>query len=118
MQYTQRNPLPVPPGGPYEIRVYPQFTTSLGRWLVPNVNHVNVTLGQWHRLEWLIDYSGAQGHIQWWMDGVLLGDYSDDPAPPEGLIEYKLHPVWGGAESIAKTETDYYWYDQVHVSGN
>ena len=107
-----------PPGGPYQIVVFPQFTTSLDRWLTPNVNHVNVTLGQWHRLEWLVDYSGAKGHIQWWMDGVLLGDYSDDPPPPEGLMEYKLHPVWGGAETIAKTETDYYWFDQVHVSGN
>jgi hypothetical protein len=105
-----------PPGGPYEIVVYPQFTTSLGRWLTPNVNHVPVVLGQWHRLEWLVDYSGTKGHIQWWMDGVLLGDYSDDPPPPEGLMEYKLHPVWGGAETIAKTETDYYWFDQVHVS--
>ena len=105
-----------PPGGPYEIVVYPQFTTSLGRWLTPNVNHVPVVLGQWHRLEWLVDYSGTKGHIQWWMDGVLLGEYSDDPPPPEGLIEYKLHPVWGGAETIAKTETDYYWFDQVHVS--
>ncbi len=36
------------PGGPYELRVFPQFSVSQDVWLTPNVNHVPVTLGQWH----------------------------------------------------------------------
>lgn len=105
------------PGGPYEIRVFPQFTVSQDVWLTPNVNHVPVTLGTWHRIEWMVDYSGPTSRIQWWMDGVLLGDYSGVPFPSESLIEYHLTPVWGGTGGT-KTETDYYWYDHVRIDGN
>lgn len=104
-----------PPGGPYELRVFPQFTTSQDVWLTPNVNNVPVTLGVWHQLEWAIDYSGASGHVTWWMDGTLIGDYSNVPFPSEGLAEYHLAPVWGGTSGV-KTETDYYWYDHIHIS--
>jgi hypothetical protein len=107
-----------PPGGPYQIRVFPQFTTSQDRWLVPNVNSVNITLGQWHRLEWLVDYSGLLGHIQWWVDGVLVGDYSDDPPPLGPLTAYQLNPVWGGNGGDRKTEDDYYWFDHTYISIN
>jgi uncharacterized protein YjdB len=104
-----------PPGGPYELRVFPQFSTSQDVWLTPNVNNVPVTLGTWHQLEWAIDYSGASGHVSWWMDGTLIGDYANVPFPSEGLAEYHLAPVWGGTSGV-KTETDYYWYDHIHIS--
>jgi uncharacterized protein YjdB len=105
------------PGGPYELRVFPQFTTSQDVWLTPNVKNVPVTLGAWHRIEWMVDYSGATSRIQWWMDGQLIGDYSGVPLPTEALIEYHLAPVWGGTLGT-KTETDYYWYDHTRISGN
>lgn len=108
-----------PPGGPYELRVFPQFTgKSLDRWLTPNVNDDSVALGVWHRVEWLVDYSGTSGHIQWWMDGRLQGDWSDDPPPAGPLIEYQLNPVWGGNWPDTKRETDYYWFDHTHLSTN
>ncbi|HZH40687.1 MAG TPA: hypothetical protein VFD85_06735 [Gemmatimonadales bacterium] len=107
------------PGGPYQLRVFPQFTgKSLDRWLTPNVNADNVTLGVWHRIEWLVDYSGTTGHIQWWLDGRLQGDWSDDPVPAGPLIEYQLNPVWGGNWPDTKRETDYYWFDHTHLSVN
>ena len=105
------------PGGPYELRVFPQFTISQDVWLTPNVNNVPVTLGQWHRIEWLVDYSGTTSRIQWWLDGTLIGDYSGVPMPSEALVEYHLTPVWGGTLGT-KTETDYYWFDHTHISGN
>lgn len=105
------------PGGPYELRVFPQFTSSTLLWLTPNVNHVPVTLGVWHKIEWLVDYTGSTSRIQWWLDGVLIGDYSGDPDPGVGLNEYHMDPVWGGVEGV-KTETDHYWYDHAHISGN
>lgn len=105
------------PGGPYELRVFPQFSTSLDRWLTPNVNNVPVTLGTWHKIEWVVDYSGSTSRIQWWMDGTLIGDYSGDPAPGAAFTEYHLDPVWGGIGGT-KTETDYYWYDHVRIAGN
>lgn len=105
-----------PPGGPYELRVFPQFTgVSQDVWLTPNVAHVPVTLGTWHKLEWLVDFNG--GVVKWWMDGQLLGSYTGVPMPTSGFIEYHLDPVWGGC-CDTKTETDYYWFDHIHISGN
>ena len=103
------------PGGPYELRVFPQFTVSQDVWLTPNVNHVPVTLGQWHKIEWVVDYNG--GVVKWWLDGQLIGSYTGIPMPSTPLVEYHLTPVWGGVDGV-KSETDYYWYDHVYISGN
>lgn len=109
-----------PVGGPYEMRVYPQFSTSAGVWLVPNVATVPIQLGAWHRLEWQLVYSTdsatANGICRWWVDGTLVGDYENLIFPSEGLTAYKIAPVWGGVDDT-KHETDYYWIDQVHLSG-
>ncbi len=37
--------------------------------------------------------------------------------PSTPLVEYHLTPVWGGVDGV-KSETDYYWYDHVYISGN
>ena len=108
-----------PRGGPFELRVFPQFSSSSDTWLVPNVNRIPVSLGTWHRLEWLIVYNTTNdppnGICRWWMDGQLIGDYYNLRFPAAPLTEYKLAPVWGGIGD-AKQELDYYWYDHVHVS--
>ena len=110
-----------PIGGPFELRVYPQFSTSAGIWLTPNVATVPVQLGVWHRIEWQLIYSTdantANGICRWWLDGTLVGDYENLVFPSEGLTAYKIAPVWGGVQDV-KTETDYYWIDHVHISGN
>jgi len=109
-----------PTGGPFELRVFPQFSSSSDTWLVPNVNRIPVSLGTWHRIEWLILYNTTSdppnGICRWWMDGQLIGDYYNLRFPAEQLTEYKLAPVWGGLGD-AKRELDYYWYDHVHISG-
>jgi hypothetical protein len=52
------------------------------------------------------------------MDGQLLGSYTGVPMPSVGLSEYHLDPVWGGCCDPGKTETDYYWFDHIRISGN
>ncbi|HEX4632923.1 MAG TPA: Ig-like domain-containing protein, partial [Gemmatimonadales bacterium] len=110
-----------PIGGPFELRVFPQFSTSAGIWLTPNVATVPVQLGAWHQIEWQLVYSTdastANGVCRWWIDGTLVGDYENLVFPPEGLTAYKIAPVWGGIEDV-KNETDFYWVDHVHISGN
>jgi hypothetical protein len=106
------------PGGPYELRVFPQFNTSNGEWLRPNITNIPVTMGDWHRIEWLVEYTGGgQGRIRWWLDGTLLGDHQNLAFPTERLAELKLSPVWGGAGGV-KTRTDHVWYDHVLISGS
>jgi len=108
------------PGGPYELRVIPQFPNIPSTWMVPNVNRVPVTLGQWHRIEWLVVYNTTNdppnGIVRWWLDGQLIGDYWNAQFPNDPLSVYKVSPTWGGTGG-AKSETDYYWYDHIHISG-
>ena len=110
-----------PPNGPFELRVFPQFTTSDLLWLTPNVTTVAVSIGDWHRIEWLVSEGPTQsppsGTVQWWMDGKLIGSYNNVPLPPDLLAYYKVAPVWGGVGDV-KTELDFFEYDHVHVSGN
>lgn len=106
-----------PPSGPFELRVFPDWH---GAWLTPNVANVPVTLGSWHRIEWLVVYGPTSdppsGIVRWWLDGVLLGDYSDVRLSSEPIFEYKVAPVWGGAEPVVKTENDFFRYDHVRIA--
>lgn len=108
-----------PPGGPYDLRVLPQYSGQPSEWLVPNVNRVPVTVGAWHKIEWAMDYGtgGANGTIRWWMDGQLIGDYRNVQLPTGGLAEFKINPTWGGVGD-SKSQNDYFRYDQIHISGN
>jgi hypothetical protein len=106
-----------PPGGPYQLRVIPQFPGMASEWLLPNVAQVPVTLGHWHRIEWLVDYGDqvGLGTVQWWLDGQLIGDHRAVPFPDGGMLTYKISPTWGGVGD-AKTETDFFWFDQAYLS--
>ncbi len=109
------------PGGPYELRVCLQFKTAGGDercWLKPNMSLGVISFGDWHRIEWLIEISedNTKGVIKWWLDGVLVGSYSDVKFPPGATIaEYKLSPTWGGVND-SKKQNDYFWFDEVYLS--
>jgi hypothetical protein len=78
-----------------------------------------VTFGVWHRIEWLIDFGDQPrvGTVRWWLDGRLIGDYSNVPFPDGGLQTFKISPTWGGLND-AKTELDYFWFDQTYLSSH
>jgi hypothetical protein len=111
-----------PPGGPYDLTVNLQLVNADTRnWLKPNVGgggNGRVTMGEWHRIEWLVDYGTEgvhNGTMRWWLDGKLVGDYRDILYPVLKLDNYKVAPTWGGMGG-SKTQTDYYWYDHVYVA--
>ena len=104
---------------PYHLHVVTEFPSG-SRRLVPNVNATAVTLGVWHRIEWYVKYatsgSSGDGVVKWWLDGVLQGSYGDVQTPSDaGFTEFKLSPTWGGVGDT-KSGTDYYWFDQLHLS--
>jgi hypothetical protein len=108
-----------PPSGPYQLVICLQLIHADPRcWLKPNVSAGNVVMGQWHRIEWLLDYGTegvANGTMRWWLDGQLVGDYRDILYPVAKLVEYKLSPTWGGIGGV-KTQDDYFWYDPVFIA--
>jgi hypothetical protein len=108
------------PGGPYDVRVLPQWPEHDGTWLTPNVAQTTPSLGQWHRLEWYLKYESgagaADGVIRWWLDGALAGDYTKVRYPRDaGFVEYQMSPTWGGVGDV-KRETDYYRFNRTYIS--
>lgn len=118
-----------PPGGPFALSVYLPFPTSNGH--LPNSygddpgtrhlfgNNVQVQLGTWHRIEVYVKHSttstSRDGIIQWWMDGILCGNYTTVNYSDAPWAEFSFSPTWGGTGDV-KLETDYYWYDHVYLS--
>jgi hypothetical protein len=107
-------------GGPYEIRVLPQWPEHTASWLTPNVTNRSVTLGQWHRVEWYLkyesQYGAGDGIIRWWLDGALLGDYTNVRYPNDaGFVEYQMSPTWGGIGDT-KRRADFFRFDHTYIS--
>jgi hypothetical protein len=104
-----------PPGGPYQLRVAPEWGNW--SWLTPNVNAIPIVLGSWHKIELYFKYNTpGTGIVRWWMDGTLLGDYTNISFPASGCFtEFQFSPTWGGVGGV-KTETDYFWFDHAYVS--
>ena len=51
-------------------------------------------------------YGRGDGIIRWWMDGVLVGNYTNVKFPNDnGFVEYQISPTWGGNTGDIKTET-------------
>jgi uncharacterized protein YjdB len=103
---------------PYYLHVVTEFPS--GFRLRPNVTATPVTLGQWHKIEWHIKYASSAGSgdgvVEWWLDGVLQGSYSNVQTPGDaGFTMFQFSPTWGGVGDT-KSETDYYWFDHVHLS--
>jgi hypothetical protein len=107
-------------GGPYELRVLPQWPEHTRSWLTSNVARRPVRPGTWHRIEWHLRYESrpgaGDGTIRWWLDGALLGSYSDLRFPGDaGFAEYQISPTWGGVGDT-KRQTDTYQFDHTYLS--
>jgi hypothetical protein len=104
-----------PDGGPYYLEVYAQNhpASSLG-YLPQNVTQKAVRLGEWQRVE--MRMSVPDGVIRWWIDGVLVGQYTGLGLAGTGFGEFQIAPTWGGGGSV-KRQTDYFRYDHTYISG-
>jgi len=120
-----------PPGGPYRLMSVLEFSTSNGhlpasfgddpgsRGLFPNVGGGGISLGQWYRVEVYLKHSttptSRNGIVRWWLNGVLVGSHTSVNFSSGPWTEFQLNPTWGGTGQT-KSQTDYYWYDHVHLS--
>ncbi len=96
-------------------------SSSVSQWLYPNVNSTTVTRGVWHRVELFAQYiPGQKGRVKWWLDGVLQGDYGtwSAGAIPGQFTELSFRSGAGAVtDGSVKGETDYFWFDDIHISG-
>jgi hypothetical protein len=82
-------------------------------------------LGVWHQVEILVNE--PTGALLWWMDGVLLGNYTgtprltshpgtSQPYPSNMMERLIMNPTWGGGPGPDKSQPDQMWFDHVHAS--
>lgn len=109
-----------PPEGPFTLQVLPQFQGHPSEWLLPDADPAQVTLGAWHRIEWLVVMSSSEGAAdgicRWWLDGRLQGDYTQLSFPATTFTEYKLSPTWGGVGD-RKRQSESFRFDHTRISG-
>lgn len=109
--------------GRLQAQVRLQGTPAGARNLVPNVQDLSVTRGQWHHWELVLEMNtsgNADGSARWWLDGVEVGRYNDveyvDASATHTWDGVKWAPVWGGiGETVPQTMT--MSMDQIYVSG-
>ena len=80
---------------------------------------VPIVPGQWHKVEWHLTTAGAapgNGRVRWWLDGVLLGDYSNLASTMgSAFSEFQISPTWGGNGDTMGSDS-YMRFDQVFIS--
>lgn len=81
-------------------------------------------VGVWHQFEIymrLNTVGQANGVWRWWLDGVLMGEYTNmtfiTAGRPSGFFGRTFDAVWGGSGGTAKSRTDYLWLDHMYISG-
>lgn len=92
--------------------------------LAPNVNTSSsvVTLGDWHKFEHYFKPSSASGVadgiIRWWLDGVLIGDYTDIKWIDSEFVweVWRWEPVWGGTGGPNVDHEQYLDIDGTYIS--
>lgn len=121
-----------PQGGPYlyvtgmefvgiDNNHLPGTAGEIGhRTIYPNVITTPLTLGTWHRIEKYVKFSttstSRDGIYRVWIDGVLNVNHEKVNYDTEyPFLEFQISPTWGGTNNT-KTQTDYYWFDALHVS--
>lgn len=81
-------------------------------------------VGVWHHFETYMKLNTigqANGVWRWWLDGVLLGEYTNmefvNASRSAGFFGRTYDAVWGGSGGTAKARTDYLWLDHMYISG-
>lgn len=89
-----------------------------GILLNPNVNGIQVPLGQWNRLEWRMKASttntSQDGEIHWWMNGTKMGQYTNVNTEVRTFQLMYYHHVWDSVDP--QNVTDSHYLDHVRIS--
>ena len=95
------------------------------RAFAPNAGSQNLVVGQWHRVEILMELGSSPGAtdgvLRIWVDGTMVHDWTDvaynSPSNPSGFYQKHNSPTWGGGSSPIKTRDDWIYYDHMYMSG-
>lgn len=103
--------------GATEIRFRNQQPEPDAPARAPNINLNPCIPGTWYHLETVLQQSingQANGRVQWWINGVLQGDYSNVLFRSTGNSLFdaiNLDPIWGGGGVTSRPM----WFDLDHI---
>lgn len=92
--------------------------------LAPNlVPSAELTRGVWHRWDVTLHANSdgaADGRIEWWLDGVKVGDYRNvafvPAGSPRGWEVVKWDPTWGGLGDLLAND-QWMMFDHLLIEG-
>jgi hypothetical protein len=103
-------------GRPHTISVNTQWAPYGQRVWPANRAFTTITPGRWYRVEWHLRHpsrpGAADGAMQWWVDGVLNGEYTDMRFPAAGFVQFEFAPT---LQNPPPTE-QYMYVDHVRIS--
>ncbi len=94
---------------------------DLGLVCNPNVGNVQAVRGQWTKLETYFKKSttatSRDGIVRWWVNGVMVGNYTNMNYAPNGLNEWVWSETWDGTVTYPVPSTQWSHYiDHLHIS--
>lgn len=94
---------------------------DLGLVCYPNVADVKIKFGNWTKLESYIKTSttatSRDGIVRWWVNGILVGNYTNINYEQDGLNEWIWTETWAALEPRFQKNIDLSHYiDHVHIS--
>ncbi len=95
------------------------------RILNPNVGEQNLIVGQWHRVEIVMELAStptaSDGVFKLWVDATQTMNYTNvkwqDAGNTTGFYQRHNSPTWGGIDGPNKSRDDWIYYDDVYISG-
>ena len=94
---------------------------DLGLICGPNVNNKVVTKGIWTKIEAYVKKSttatSRDGIVRWWVDGVLVGNYTNMNYAASGLNEWLWSETWDGTVTNPTPSVEWAHYlDHLYIS--
>lgn len=94
---------------------------DLGLACFPNVNGFRFPLGSWVKLESYIKASttatSRDGIVRWWVNGVLVGNYTNMNYGEQGLNEWIWTETWAALQpQFQKSVPLSHYIDHLHIS--
>lgn len=97
-------------------------STDPGVPLFPNVSAGTLTVGTWFVLEAYIKKSttntSRDGIVRWWINGVLVGNYTNTNYAGAGLNEWVWSETWDGTVNPAPSVAWEHYLDHLYVGSS